>query len=55
MTAYENDVLVIPKKFQKMTISELEAEEKKLLAKLKKHKPLKKEKTPNKNGIIYNI
>ena len=30
MTAYENDVLIIPKKYKKMSVSELKKEELKL-------------------------
>lgn len=30
MTAYENDVLIIPKKYKKMSVSELKKEEQKL-------------------------
>ena len=30
MTAYENDVLIIPKKYKKMSVSELKKEKQKL-------------------------
>ena len=35
MTAYENDVLIIPKKYKKMSVSELKKEEQKLWKKQK--------------------
>lgn len=44
MTAYENDVLIIPKKYKKMSVSELEKEEQKLLEKIKKSKSQQKKK-----------
>ena len=35
MTAYENDVLIIPKKYKKMSVSELKKEKQKLWKKIK--------------------
>lgn len=45
MTAYENDVLIIPKKYKKMSVSELKKEEQKLWEKkVLNHSKRKKEK-----------
>lgn len=38
MTAYENDVLIIPKKYKKMSVSELNKEKQKLWKKIKSSK-----------------
>ena len=44
MTAYENDVLIIPKKYKKMSVSELKKEEQKLWKKIKSSKSRQKKK-----------
>ena len=44
MTAYENDVLIIPKKYKKMSVSELNKEKQKLWEKIKSSKSQKTEK-----------
>ena len=44
MTAYENDVLIIPKKYKKMSVSELNKEKQKLWEKIKSSKSTKREK-----------
>ena len=44
MTAYENDVLIIPKKYKKMSVSELKKEEQKLWKKIKSSKSQQKKK-----------
>lgn len=38
MVAYENDVLIIPEKYKKMSVSELKNEEQKLWKKIKSSK-----------------
>jgi hypothetical protein len=42
MQAYENDILIIPDKYKKMSVSELEREEKRLLEKSLASKRTKK-------------
>ena len=44
MTAYENDVLIIPKKYKKMSVSELNKEKQKLWEKIKSSKSRQKKK-----------
>lgn len=44
MRRYENDNIKIPKKYSKMTLEELEAEEKRLYEKYKSQKPNHKKK-----------
>ena len=44
MTAYENDVLIIPKKYKKMSVSELNKEKQKLWEKIKRSKSPQREK-----------
>ena len=44
MSAYENDVLIIPKKYKKMSVSELNKEKQKLLEKIKSSKSPQREK-----------
>jgi hypothetical protein len=53
MVAYENDILVIPEKYKKMSASELEMEEKKVLEKLLSSKRPKKVAKKNKNNITF--
>lgn len=49
MTAYENDVLIIPKKYKKMSVSELNKEKQKLWEKNKEFKITAKGKRENGN------
>ena len=44
MVAYENDVLIIPEKYKKMSVSELKIEEQRLLKKIKSSKSQQKKK-----------
>lgn len=44
MTAYENDVLIIPKKYKKMSVSELNKEKQKLWEEIKSSKSPQREK-----------
>jgi hypothetical protein len=53
MAAYENDILVIPEKYKKMSVSELEREEKKVLGKLLSSDRPKKIVRKNKNDIRF--
>lgn len=55
MTAYENDVFVIPDALKIMSVSELEREKQRMLAELKKQKVEKKPIKPNKSGITFNF
>ena len=55
MIAYENDNLVIPKRYKNMSVSQLEKEKTKILKKLlEEKKPEKKAKTNN-SRIIFNF
>lgn len=47
---YENDKLVIPMKYQKMSVSELRCEKEKLYTQIKKEKETNVEKTSTKSG-----
>ncbi len=53
MTAYENDVLIIPKKYKKMSVSELKKEEQKLWKKIKSSKSQQKKKEKQKLTFIF--
>jgi hypothetical protein len=53
MVAYENDILVIPEKYKKMSVSELEREEKKVLGELLSSERPKKTVRKNKNNITF--
>lgn len=53
MVAYENDTLVIPEKYKKMSVSELEIEKKKVLKELLSSDRPKKVVRENKNNIIF--
>lgn len=44
MAAYENDVLIIPEKYKKMSVSELKNEEQRLWKKIKNSKTQQKKK-----------
>ena len=53
MTAYENDVLIIPKKYKKMSVSELKKEEQKLWKKIKSSKSQQKKKGKTKINFYF--
>lgn len=53
MTAYENDTLVIPEKYKKMSVSELEKEKETMLREILKSERPKKSMKKNKNNIIF--
>ena len=50
MIAYENDVLTIPKKYKKMSVSELEREKARLLKEIKASVSQKKQVRTNKKA-----
>lgn len=52
MIAYENDVLTIPKKYKKMSVSELEREKARLLKEIKASVSQKKQVRTNKKILI---
>lgn len=52
--AYENDTLKIPRKYKKMSVSELENKEKKMLNELLKA-DRKKKIVKNTSNIIFNL
>lgn len=54
MTAYENDVLIIPKKYKKMSVSELNKEKQKLWEKIKSSKSPQREKGKRQLTFISN-
>lgn len=53
MAAYENDNLVIPEKYKKMSVSELEIEKKRMLKELLSSDRPKKVVRKNKNNIVF--
>lgn len=53
MIAYENDTLIIPKKYKKMSVSELEIEKKKVLKEILASDRPKKVVRKNKNNIVF--
>lgn len=55
MTAYENDTLIIPEKYKKLSVSELEKEKKKLLEQIKASEKPRKITKNNKNNIVFNF
>lgn len=55
MIAYENDVLTIPKKYKKMSVSELEREKARLLKEIKASVSQKKQVRTNKKNINFNF
>ena len=52
MVAYENDTLIIPERYKKMSVSELEKEKIKVLEELAGSERPKKTMKRNKNNII---
>ena len=55
MIAYEKDVLTIPKKYKKMSVSELEREKARLLKEIKASVSQKKQVRTNKKNINFNF
>lgn len=55
MIAYENDTLVIPEKYKKMSVSELEKEKEKVLREVLKTERTKKNEKKNKKNIIFHF
>lgn len=53
MTAYENDVLIIPEKYKEMSISELEKEKAKVLKISHVSEGMKKAEKSNRNNIVF--
>ena len=53
MIAYENDVLTIPKKYKKMSVSELEREKARLLKEIKASVSQKKQVRTNKKNFQF--
>lgn len=53
MAAYENDTLVIPERYKRMSVSELEMEKKKLLKEIQSSQRPRKVIKENKNHIIF--
>lgn len=55
MIAYENDVLTIPQKYKKMSVSELEREKARMLKEIKSSVSQKKQVRTNKKNINFNF
>lgn len=55
MMVYENDKLIIPKKYQEMSISELKKEKDKVLQEFQSQPRPKKKVTSNKKGIVFHF
>ena len=55
MAVYENDTLIIPEKYKRMSVSELEEEKKKILNELNISGRTKKIIKENKNNIIFSF
>ena len=53
MAVYENDTLVIPQKYKRMSASEIEVEKEKVLRKLVMSERSVKEQKKNKKGIMF--
>lgn len=53
MTVYENDTLVIPERYKKMSVSELEKEKSKILEELELSERPKKTVKKNRNNIVF--
>lgn len=50
MTAYENDILIIPEKYKKMSVSEIEREKERMLKELLSTERPRKEKN---SSIVF--
>lgn len=55
MATYENDNLIIPEKYKKMSVSELEKEKKRLLEEINVSEKSKKTVKKNKNNIVFSF
>ncbi len=55
MTTYENDTLIIPEKYKKMSVSELEKEKKKLLEEINAMERPKKTIKKNRKNIVFSF
>ena len=55
MAVYENDTLIIPQKYKRMSISEIEEEKAKMLKKLIMADRPKKELKSNSRGIVFKL
>ena len=55
MEVYENDKLIIPEKYKKMSMSEIEREKNKLLKEILLSERQKKVIKSNKNNITFNF
>ena len=55
MAVYENDTLIIPEKYKRMSVSELEEEKKKILNEINISWRTKKIIKENKNNIIFSF
>lgn len=55
MVAYENDTLIIPTEYKKMSVSELEKEKKRVLEEALIAERPKKALKQNKNNIIFHF
>lgn len=55
MAVYENDTLIIPEKYKRMSVSELEEEKKKILNEINISGRTKKIIKENKNNIIFSF
>ncbi len=53
MIAYENDNLVIPERYQNMSLLEIEEEKRKLLQEINSTERIKREPKKNKNNIVF--
>lgn len=53
MAVYENDTLIIPERYKKMSVSELEKEKRKVLQEIHMKEKSKKNVKENKNGIVF--
>ena len=53
MAVYENDVLIIPEEYKRMSISEIEEEKARLLKKITMSKRPKKKPKSNSSGIVF--
>ena len=53
MMAYENDILIIPEQYKKMSVAELEMEKSKILKEINCSERVKKTMKINKNNIVF--
>jgi len=55
MEVYENDTLIIPEKYKKMSVSELEKEKARMLQRITSSERPKKTAKKNRNNITFNF